>query len=105
VNIALEQRNSVTVTIEPNVEGGKIVELIGVVRFDEHRAFEMVNAEPSATISTPLTWHEVENGVRSDQFTILNLAQRLRSLRADPWADFFTTKQTISAAARRTLRA
>ncbi|HYM02041.1 MAG TPA: DNA ligase D [Stellaceae bacterium] len=61
-------------------------------------------ARPNAGISAPLTWQEVENGVRSDQFTILNIAQRLQSQRADPWADFFTTKQSISAAALRKLR-
>jgi bifunctional non-homologous end joining protein LigD len=58
-------------------------------------------ARPNATVSTPLTWSEVENGVRSDQFTILNLSRRLQSLRTDPWADFPTTRQSISAAARR----
>jgi bifunctional non-homologous end joining protein LigD len=58
-------------------------------------------ARPNATVSTPLTWSEVENGVRSDQFTILNLSRRLQSLRTDPWADFPTTRQSITAAARR----
>jgi bifunctional non-homologous end joining protein LigD len=62
-------------------------------------------AKAGATVSAPLTWREVETGIRSDQFTILNLAQRLRSLRADPWADFAAVKQTISAdAARRLLK-
>ncbi len=60
-------------------------------------------ARPSATVSAPVSWQEIENGIRSDQLTILNLLPRLRSLRADPWADFFTTKQSISASARRKL--
>jgi bifunctional non-homologous end joining protein LigD len=60
-------------------------------------------ARPSATVSAPVSWQEIENGIRADQLTILNLLPRLRSLRADPWAEFFTTKQSISAAARRKL--
>ncbi len=60
-------------------------------------------AKPAATVSAPLAWSEVESGMRSDQFTIETLPPRLRSLRADPWRDFANTKQTISAAARRTL--
>ena len=60
-------------------------------------------ARPGATVSAPLTWQELESGIRSDRFTISNLPERLRSLRADPWAEFATTKQTISAAARRKL--
>jgi bifunctional non-homologous end joining protein LigD len=60
-------------------------------------------ARPGATVSAPLTWQEVETGIRSDQLTILNLALRLRSLRADPWVDFAAVKQKISAAAARRL--
>jgi DNA primase len=56
-------------------------------------------------VSAPLTWHEVEEGIRSDQFTLLNLAQRLRSLAADPWGGFAAVKQKVpGAAARRLLK-
>jgi bifunctional non-homologous end joining protein LigD len=60
-------------------------------------------AKAEATVSAPLTWAEVENGVRSDQFTLLNLPQRLRSFDADPWGDIAAVKQKISAAALRRL--
>jgi bifunctional non-homologous end joining protein LigD len=60
-------------------------------------------ARPGATVSAPLTWSEVESGIRSDRFTLQTLPQRLHALASDPWADFFTTKQAISAAARRKL--
>ena len=62
-------------------------------------------ARPTATVSAPLSWEEVESGIRSDHFTLLNLAQRIRSNAGDPWRDFAATKQTISAAARRTIGA
>ncbi|MGO8917826.1 MAG: DNA ligase D [Stellaceae bacterium] len=62
-------------------------------------------ARSTATVSTPLAWEEVEHGIRSDHFTLLNLPQRIRSSASDPWREFDATKQTISAAARRTLGA
>ena len=55
-------------------------------------------ARAHATVSTPLDWAEVERGIRSDHFTIKNLPQRLRSLRTDPWAEFATVKQRVTAA-------
>jgi bifunctional non-homologous end joining protein LigD len=58
-------------------------------------------ARPSATVSAPASWPEIEHGIRSDQFTILNLLPRLRG--ADPWGEFFATRQTIPAAARKKL--
>jgi bifunctional non-homologous end joining protein LigD len=59
-------------------------------------------ARPGATVSAPLTWDEVERGVRSDRFTIENLPERL-SARADPWADFASTRQTVARSVLRQL--
>ena len=59
-------------------------------------------ARPGATVSAPLTWDEVESRVRSDRFTIENLPQRL-SARADPWADFASTRQTVARSVLRQL--
>jgi len=58
-------------------------------------------AKPAATVSAPLTWAEVESGIRGDHFTIENLPRRLRSLKADPWADMAGTRQRITAAMRK----
>jgi bifunctional non-homologous end joining protein LigD len=57
-------------------------------------------ARPGATVSAPLSWQEVESFIRSEHFTLLTMPQRLRAA-PDPWADLPTTKQAISAAARR----
>ena len=54
-------------------------------------------ARAGATVSTPLSWAEVEGGIRSDHFTVRNLPQRLRSLRADPWAEIAKVKQKVTA--------
>ncbi len=58
-------------------------------------------ARPSATVSAPLTWDEVESGIRGDHFTIENLPGRLRSLPSDPWAEMAGLRQRISATARK----
>jgi bifunctional non-homologous end joining protein LigD len=59
-------------------------------------------ARARATVSAPLSWDEVENGVRADHFTLETLPQRLRAA-ADPWADFLSVRQSISPAVRRKL--
>jgi len=60
-------------------------------------------ARAGATISTPISWQELESGMRSDAFNIRTLPGRLASQRSDPWKDFLSTKQSISAAIRKKL--
>ncbi len=52
-------------------------------------------AASRATVSTPLAWDELSEGVRSDHFTIDNLRHRLAFLKRDPWPDFFKLRQRI----------
>jgi bifunctional non-homologous end joining protein LigD len=58
-------------------------------------------ARPGAPVSTPLSWQEVESGVKPDRFTVETVLQRLASLPSDPWVEIGKTRQTISAAVRR----
>jgi bifunctional non-homologous end joining protein LigD len=44
-----------------------------------------VRPKPLATVSTPVTWKEVERGVRIEDFTMMNVPQRLKKL-GDLWA-------------------
>jgi bifunctional non-homologous end joining protein LigD len=62
-------------------------------------------ARPGATVSTPLFWEEVENGVRPEGFTVATVPERLAALDADPWAEIGKLRQSISAAVRRQVRA
>ena len=52
-------------------------------------------ARTGAGVSVPLTWSELESGIRANQFTIDNLRQRLGHRRRDAWAGFFDLKQNL----------
>jgi bifunctional non-homologous end joining protein LigD len=54
-------------------------------------------ALPQASVSTPLEWDELSNGLRSDHFTVGNLRHRLAFLKRDPWQGFFSVRQRIPA--------
>jgi bifunctional non-homologous end joining protein LigD len=61
-------------------------------------------ARPGAMVAAPVTWKEVEDGIRGDAFTIVSLPQRLKRLRRDPWQGLLQVKQQIPAAAMKKLR-
>jgi bifunctional non-homologous end joining protein LigD len=52
---------------------------------------------PQASVSTPLAWDELAEGLRSDHFTVGNLRHRLAFLKQDPWQGFFKVRQRIPA--------
>jgi bifunctional non-homologous end joining protein LigD len=58
-------------------------------------------ARAGAPVATPLSWEEVEAGVRADGFSVLTVPDRLARLKADPWDGFADVKQSISASVRR----
>jgi bifunctional non-homologous end joining protein LigD len=60
-------------------------------------------ARPGAPVSTPITWEELARGVKPDQFHVGNIRERLQSLKADPWKRYWTVRQRITAAIRRSL--
>jgi bifunctional non-homologous end joining protein LigD len=52
-------------------------------------------AKPGATVSMPLTWKQIEKGVKIQDFTITNVPELLKKKNGDPWADFFASRQTL----------
>ena len=54
-------------------------------------------SSPQASVSLPLDWDELSEGLRSDHFTVGNVRHRLAFLRRDPWQGFFTVRQRIPA--------
>lgn len=54
-------------------------------------------AKPGAPVSTPIAWDELSEDLRSDSFNVANLRERLRRLQRDPWADYFSSRQRLTA--------
>ena len=51
-------------------------------------------ANPGATVSMPLTWKQVEQGVKISDFTVRNVPALLKK-KGDAWSDFFAQRQTL----------
>src|SRR6266403_617101 len=51
-------------------------------------------AKPGATVSMPLTWKQVEKGVKISDFTIKNVPGLLQK-NVDPWKQFFENAQVL----------
>jgi bifunctional non-homologous end joining protein LigD len=83
-------------TIAKRARHGRI--LIDYLRNDRGStavAAYSTRGSPHATVSTPLTWDELSERLRSDHFTVDNLRQRLEFLERDPWQGFFKLRQRI----------
>jgi bifunctional non-homologous end joining protein LigD len=57
-----------------------------------------VRARSGASVSTPLTWKELESLSRPDAFHMDDVLARAKSKRADPWAKFLKSPQKLPAA-------
>jgi bifunctional non-homologous end joining protein LigD len=49
-----------------------------------------------APVAVPIAWEELSTRTKPDMFNIKNLPKRLDKLKKDPWADFFSTRQSIT---------
>lgn len=50
-----------------------------------------VRPRPKASVSTPVTWEEVERGIRIEDFTVFNVPQRLKRI-GDLWKPLLADK-------------
>jgi bifunctional non-homologous end joining protein LigD len=55
-------------------------------------------ARPGLGVSMPIAWDELAKLKRSDQWNVRNAREHLSFQQADPWADYWTCKQTLAAA-------
>jgi bifunctional non-homologous end joining protein LigD len=51
-------------------------------------------AKPKATVSMPLTWKQIEQGVKISDFTVRNVPALLKK-NGDAWAEFFAQRQKL----------
>ncbi len=56
-----------------------------------------VRAKPRATVSMPLTWKQIEQGVKISDFTVKNVLALLKT-KGNAWADFFGQRQKLKLA-------
>ena len=61
-------------------------------------------ARPGAPVAVPLAWDELSADLRSDHFNVGNVLARLRRQRRDPWRDYESARQSLSATMRRRLQ-
>ncbi|HVJ12954.1 MAG TPA: DNA ligase D, partial [Burkholderiales bacterium] len=55
-------------------------------------------ARKEAGVSTPLEWDELGRADLREKFTVLTLPKRLAKLTLDPWAEYSSTRQSITKA-------
>ncbi len=58
-------------------------------------------SHPQATVSTPIDWDEISEGLKADHYTVDNIGHRLRFLKRDPWDGFFKLRQRVPTRAVR----
>lgn len=81
-SLAKRQKQQVYVDAMQNARGKTIA------------AFYSARAKPGATISMPLTWKQVQKGVKISNFTIKN-APGLLKKSGDVWKEFLASRQTL----------
>ena len=85
-----------TVTLSKSARVGRIfVDYLRNSRGATAVAAYSTRARAGAPVSTPLTWEEVDDITRSDQYSVKNLRQRLVTLKQDPWAGYLKSRQGI----------
>jgi len=55
-------------------------------------------ARPGLGVSMPIAWDDLKTLKRSDQWTVRTAREHLSFQTTDPWADYWTKKQTLTAA-------
>ena len=60
-------------------------------------------ARKEAGVSTPLEWDELGRADLREKFTVLTVPKRLAKLTLDPWAEYGSTRQSITKAMVRAL--
>ena len=61
-------------------------------------------ARKDAGVSTPLEWEELGRSDLRERFTVLTVPKRLSKLTLDPWAEYNSTRQSITDAMWRALK-
>src|SRR6185369_13909040 len=97
----LEQRHSALLTAEYRVAARPADHVL--VDYNQNAwgrtlaSVYSVRPRPRASVSTPLTWDELENGVEMDDFRIDNVPARLQTI-GDLWAPLLQNRNRFDLA-------
>jgi bifunctional non-homologous end joining protein LigD len=64
-----------------------------------------LRARPGLPVSMPIAFDDLASDVRGEHFNIDNVAATVNARRADPWAEYERSRQTLSASMRRAIHA
>ncbi|HEX5549638.1 MAG TPA: DNA ligase D [Nitrospira sp.] len=62
-------------------------------------------AKPGAPVSVPIAWDELSKELPSDYFTVMNVPERLKRLRHDPWEAYGRSIRRVTAEMGQRLKA
>jgi bifunctional non-homologous end joining protein LigD len=62
-------------------------------------------ARQGAPVSVPLTWDELRVSPSPQSFTVVTMPRRLAKLKGDPWADYWKSRQKLTAQLIRVVKA
>jgi bifunctional non-homologous end joining protein LigD len=62
-------------------------------------------AKPGAPVSMPIAWDELSDNLPSDHFTVMNVPDRLKRLRRDPWEAYSRSARRVTPDMSRRLKA
>lgn len=81
-------------TLTKRKKGQVYVDWMQNARGKSLAAIFTARAKPNATVSMPLTWQQIEKGVKISDFTVQNVPTLLRQ-RGDAWGEFFQSRQNL----------
>lgn len=76
-------------------EGKILVDYLRNNRTNTSIAAYSTRAREGAPVSVPVRWEELKDSLDPAAFTIESVPRRLARLRKDPWAEYWTTRQTL----------
>ena len=94
--MAADAPDRFTAVIKKSVRGNRIfIDYLRNSREATAVAPYSTRARPSAPVSVPVAWEELKTLKSANQYTVLNLSQRLSRLRSDPWTGIGKLKQKL----------
>jgi bifunctional non-homologous end joining protein LigD len=100
--MAKEHPDKYIATLSKRARSGRIfIDYLRNGRGSTAVAAYSTRSHPQATVSTPIDWDEISEGLKADHYTVDNIGHRLRFLKRDPWDGFFKLKQTLPTSAAR----